>query len=394
MDFGASRIKALLYCLDTQRILSKAEVISPSTENHAKYPAYQIPLRLYRNAFEELVRLIDIKQQADKIFTCFEMHGFSLDDYYYSWKDARADLSWSYQFYNETKMRLKPGMAFSTIKALNIKNKKIGTLANAILDEIEGNHISLVASQGLVQYSSADLSDKILHYLNCETYPIVDSYLGASTIDKKRYQIYGGLGDLQAALIGSDLGNAADLVLNLGTGSQVAMLMSNGEGDLRPIDKSSWAKVITHIPAGRALNVLAELLEPSRFWNIWNQLTIDDLLEQNPIQVDLKIFEGSWGYISPDKSGLVYLKESQTIKQFISAIACSWLNQYCLAIETIDKDCITKNVILSGGLADKSHFALDYLGHKDRTRKYSLMKTLTGETTLDGLIKFAKNNIK
>lgn len=394
MDFGASRIKAALYCLQTKAILRKAEAISPSTVNHSVYPAYQVPVHLYRQVFDSLVIQVDVHQQADVILTCFEMHGFSLGEYYYSWKDARADLSWSYKFYQETRMRLKPGMAFSTIKKLNIQNQKIGTLANTIIDNVEGNHISLVASQGLVQYATADLSDRILGYLNCETYPLVDSYLGSSIVDNRSYRIYGGLGDLQAASLGANLGSAADLVVNLGTGSQVAIMAQDVEGDLRPLSRTQWIKVITHIPSGRALNVIAELVEPNRFWDIWSNLSFDEVKLASDRQVDLNCFESSWKYKSKSKSGLIYLKESQTIKQFIASVAKSWLDQYSSAIEILDPTRQAKNVVISGGLAFRSLFAIDYFASIDKNREYNFVKTITGEETLDGLIKFAeKHNV-
>lgn len=389
VDFGASRIKGALYDSAQNKIIDTVSVPSPSLTNHSEYPAFTVPLKLYRLAFENVVMLLDKSSDDIPIYTCFEMHGFSLYNDYVSWKDSRADLSQADSFFKETGMRLKAGMAYSTLRKMNVQRARIGTLARAITDYSFGNHISLVASQGFVSKHTRELSSYIIdQFGSLECDPIANGLIGTVNIHNKQYQIYGGIGDLQAALLGAGLGSTSDIVINLGTGSQVAKISMDLTGDLRPIERDLWAQVITHIPSGRALDVIAELVEPSRFWSLWSKLTVKDILAADPAQVDLNLFSSSWKYSS--QTGVIKLKENQCIRQFVAAVAASWLNQYQEAVHMLDPANKLIRVAVSGGMAHKSKFVLDYFVYRDPARTYFNPRLLSNEETFDGLITLTK----
>ena len=70
------------------------------------------------------------------------------------------------------------------------------------------------------------------------------------------------MGDHQAALAGAFLGER-ELSLNISTGSQASLFTPTwqpGNYQTRPFFDGRFLNTITHIPAGRALNVLFKLL--------------------------------------------------------------------------------------------------------------------------------------
>jgi sugar (pentulose or hexulose) kinase len=73
---------------------------------------------------------------------------------------------------------------------------------------------------------------------------------------------YPAVGDQQCALLGAALASG-ELSLNIGTGSQVSMirpLLAVGDYQMRPFFDGGWLNTITHIPAGRSLELLVSLL--------------------------------------------------------------------------------------------------------------------------------------
>lgn len=92
--------------------------------------------------------------------------------------------------------------------------------------------------------------------------------VGKILLGSRRVPVYAAIGDHQAALLGAGL-REGELSLNISTGSQCGVLFrpardgaDPGVGDVqvRPYFDGLLLKTITHIPAGRALNVLVTLL--------------------------------------------------------------------------------------------------------------------------------------
>ena len=78
----------------------------------------------------------------------------------------------------------------------------------------------------------------------------------------QRIPCYVALGDQQTALTGALL-QEGELSINASTGSQVSLIsprLEYGDHQVRPFFDGRYQKIITHIPAGRSLTVLANLL--------------------------------------------------------------------------------------------------------------------------------------
>ncbi len=84
---------------------------------------------------------------------------------------------------------------------------------------------------------------------------------GTVVLAGKEIPCYVAIGDQQAALLGADL-QTDELSLNIATGSQVSLLAQDpqaGEYQVRPFFGGRYLRTITHLPAGRSLNLLMRM---------------------------------------------------------------------------------------------------------------------------------------
>ncbi|MFN8398709.1 MAG: FGGY family carbohydrate kinase [Anaerolineales bacterium] len=114
---------------------------------------------------------------------------------------------------------------------------------------------------------------------------------------------YVPVGDQQAALLGSFL-QPRELSLNIATGSQVGLLSSEcelGEYQTRPFFEGKFLKTITHIPAGRALNMLIRMfteISPSHMNSdqVWNYIHSEvEKKQATDLEVSVAYYGGSSG---------------------------------------------------------------------------------------------------
>jgi sugar (pentulose or hexulose) kinase len=86
--------------------------------------------------------------------------------------------------------------------------------------------------------------------------------VGELRVGARQLPCYPAIGDQQAALLGAAL-VPGELSLNIATGSQVSMIrpaLTFGAYQVRPFFDGNWLTTITHIPAGRSLDLLVTLL--------------------------------------------------------------------------------------------------------------------------------------
>lgn len=392
LDLGATSIKCAL--VDGRNIICTKSIPSPSQTNFSKVPGhYTIPASAYKQAVESLLDSMTA-EPVSGVYVCSEMHGCVCDNDYLSWKDSRAniDLLDPYQFFDITGMKLRSGIAYASLMFTEINNTTIGTLIDTFLQGHDTKtNITMAAAMGLVDKNTNNYSPALTKNLKLATISTdLTDLLGYVTVHHKPVPVYAGIGDLQSALVGTGIGVTADAVLNLGTGSQVACVTDDVNGfEIRPMPDGSVVKVITHIPCGRALNILATQFGEDRFWAEWESLTVKQILDADHSQAQLSFFESAWQY-GPD-SGFIKFKEGQTFTDLIAAVAHSWVIQYINALTLLDPDNKVRIVALSGGVSHKSKFIIPVLEHYSQ-RKFFLTETVTGEETLDGLLKICNND--
>jgi sugar (pentulose or hexulose) kinase len=272
VDFGASRIKALLFDSVRSAIIDKEERASPSAQSVSSIKnRFEIPIEGYWEALLESAGKIILRHPEKNIrqmWICSEMHGFVLTHLdgsaitpYISWKDQRASfdsingestlekLSAELEsFRSITGMNLKSGLpvltlasgvmtgSISELKALSGKvNVRVLSLVDWLLfrggESAPKANITLAAGLGIYDINKRTLSQEILHShflrsINISGLGIQNDLskpLGNIKIYNSDISVYGGIGDFQAAIQGSGLLDRYDGVLNLGTGEMLAV---------------------------------------------------------------------------------------------------------------------------------------------------------------------------
>lgn len=455
VDFGASRIKTMLFDCGQSVVIDQEECASPSIKSHSAIQnRFEIPVEDYWMALMETVGKIILRHPEIniwKMWICAEMHGFvvtTVDGHaitpYISWKDQRADFdciegvstfekinSELDSFQSITGMNLKSGLPILTLASglttgsieelihLGRENKvRILSLVDWILfrggESAPKANFTLAAGLGLYDLNDRALSSKILKskYLNLINIVSMDIQsditkpLGKIRIYDSEITLFGGIGDFQAAVLGSGLDHKYDGIINMGTGSQVAvrkhrMTPTPSDQETRIMPDCSYLNVITHIPCGRALNVIGSFLDSfalisggrAIFWKTFSSLSPDNVIRSKLLS-NLALFESAWSNIIKSKmNGYIGIEEdASSVSDVFGGIAKSWLLQYSNALDRLDPSNLNKEIVVCGGVAHKCKFVLPVLEHIMPQRQFYLAELKTGEETLDGLLRLATNN--
>jgi xylulokinase len=186
------------------------------------------------------------------------------------------------------------------------------------------------------------------------TQPVGRLSLGGPT-----FPVYTPVGDHPCALLGAGLA-LGELSLNISTGSQVGLLtrrFQGGDYQTRPYFGSQFLNTITHIPAGRALNVLLGLLDemPTAqghpLADPWDYLhTAAESAPDTDLQVDLAFFPtpaGGQGAITNIREG------SFTLGHLFRAAFRSMADNYLACALRLSPQREWNTLVFSGGLAQK-----------------------------------------
>lgn len=115
---------------------------------------------------------------------------------------------------------------------------------------------------------------------------------------------YPSVGDHQCALVGTRF-REDELSINVSTGSQIGLLTDHyqpGDYQVRPYFDGQYVKALTHLPAGRSLNVLIDLLseipqsQGLKVEDPWHYITESAAAADTELTVDLAFFEGPMGH--------------------------------------------------------------------------------------------------
>jgi hypothetical protein len=435
VDFGASRIKAVVWSFVHHRVIEALECEAPIPKIGSGGEIEIEPEQYWSGLVNTAGILLDRHPNIERMWLCAEMHGVLLLDAltykpltsYISWRDERASKAISGQpatfsqfddknfqdaFLGETGLKLRVGLPFVTLAHLHevtkdLQDFKVCTLVDWILyrggEKSPKVHPSLAAGMGFYSLSDCAWSDGLiqksssgLHAGQFSEPSKLSEKIGQISIGKHSLAVYGGLGDMQAAIFGAGFPKKGSLLVNLGTGSQVVGdTFQEGAGVERRLGANAEVfAALTHIPAGRSLNVFAKFIDGASllgggqpvFWKIFSTLDPDEILGSS-IMVDLNVFEASWRY---ETGGLISGINENTfeVRPFIAGLVKSWLSQYKVAMDLIDPGHIADKFLISGGLSRRGSFVLPVL-EKLSGRFGCMAKTITGEETLDGLLALA-----
>jgi sugar (pentulose or hexulose) kinase len=436
IDLGASRTKAVLYERGSSTVLDQMEVASPSFELTPDGKV-EINGELYWEIFTSIIHCLisrNKKYSVKKVYICSEMHGFLLATKngiprtgYISWRDQRAsrdpdDLgrttldyfrdndSGAFRF--TTGMTLKAGLPIITLASMRKRTDfpaeplMFLSLPEWIL--VRGGckaplvHPTMAAGSGLFDINRFSWTEELLADVGiCHQdflfSPLSDvsNFLGEITVTDQKFLVYGGIGDLQCALHGAGINQPRTAVMNLGTGSQVAVLgldASKQTYEARLSVHNKNIRTISHIPAGRALNAFAHLFDDisllgggaAAFWNSWAKLDAESIIEAK-LNCELGIFDGAWEPSNIGHRGWIEIREGYADSHsFLCGLAKGWLIQYVRALELILDSQQSYQVKIAGGLSRRGKFILPVLKFLC-DRPIFLSHSNSEEETLEGL---------
>lgn len=218
--------------------------------------------------------------------------------------------------------------------------------------------------------------------------------VGTAEIDGKRLACFTPIGDQQCALLGAEL-RERELSLNISTGSQVSLIsreLPQGEFQVRPYFNGQWLRTIVSVPAGRALNVLVELLTEIGCSSTapqpdpWDYIrTTVEGVAATDLEVDLAFFSSLTG----ERGGITNIGEGNlSVGSLFLAAFCEMAANYARCAHQLSPERDWDRVVFSGGLAQNfprlRREVLDALG--DASHR---LCTTTEEDTLAGLLVLA-----
>jgi xylulokinase len=243
------------------------------------------------------------------------------------------------------------------------------------------SHITDAAATGLLDIVElkwrADLLSKELEEI---AFPqIQDAIVSTSRFKDSLIPLYVGVGDQQASLLGAGIDDSI-LVVNIGTGGQVASLGRRKSEQLqeRPFFNSKYITTKTHLPAGRLLSKIIEVLsihfgyittyEELALWEING----DDVVSSNKLKVE-----------NCEETLLHLVDAGYEINEAVSLLLRSLARIYVSYIAMLRTEAHTK-IVFAGGVGQK-FTNLQALISSESKLDYEVSETQ--ETTLAGLAK-------
>jgi xylulokinase len=167
---------------------------------------------------------------------------------------------------------------------------------------------------------------------------------------------HASLGDQQTALYGAGLARD-EISINVSTGSQVSRrtaCFEPGPYQTRCYLAGDYLNTITHLPAGRSLNALVDLLtelssaEGYALTNIWQTIAAKAAdADGGGLAVDLAFFSGPLG----DRGGIDGITtDNLTVGNLFRVAFENMAGNYARCAERLASNLSLKKVVLSGGL--------------------------------------------
>jgi sugar (pentulose or hexulose) kinase len=218
--------------------------------------------------------------------------------------------------------------------------------------------------------------------------------IGQVTRRGRTLEVYGSFGDQQSALYGAGL-QRGELSLNISTGSQVSLrtdCFQPGRYQTRMFFAGDWLNTITHLPAGRSLNVLVDLLtelasaEGITLQNPWQHILRKTAeIKHSSLEADLAFFAGPLGETGSIRG---ITTENLSVGHLFHAAFRAMAENYATCADWLDPQRRWSSVVLSGGLTQSAPMLKEML----QQRFAAPLRESSSEETLLGLLRLAKSH--
>lgn len=187
----------------------------------------------------------------------------------------------------------------------------------------------------------------------------VQDVVGVFRSGSSELRCHPAVGDQQAALVGVGLQDD-ELSVNCSTGSQVSRIapkFETGEYQIRPYFGGRLINTLTHLPAGRSLNVLVDLLtelaraEGKELTKVWETIASQSAKEPpEELDVDLAFFSGPMG----DHGHIRRITtENLNVGSLFRAACSNMAENYRICADRVSAGRPWARAVLSGGLTNK-----------------------------------------
>lgn len=394
LDLGTSFIKGALVDADTLTIqhIQRVPFPDPIPNQPARFceiAPYQI-INATRNL---MAQLAPYAPDCEGIVMCGQMQGLVLTDdramprsNYISWRDQRALMlhpSGSGTYFDVMMSRLtaderrvtgnewRPSLPVSTLFWLAERGElPRDAIPSSLTDFVIAHlcettptiHPTNASVHGVLDLARNDWQREVIARLGLDAlrFPQVQrtgAVVGSLALDGTRVPCYSPVGDQQCALVGARL-RERELSINISTGSQVALLaprLQFGDYQTRPFF-GKYLNIVTHIPAGRALDALVELLtEIPRARGIaldaWEYIAREAAqVHTTDLRVNLAFFASAVG----DHGAIQNIREENlTVGDLFRAAYENMAENYLACARRLSPERAWERIVFSGGLAQK-----------------------------------------
>lgn len=183
--------------------------------------------------------------------------------------------------------------------------------------------------------------------------------VGNWTMGGQRIPCYPPIGDHQAALAGAFLQNG-ELSLNISTGSQISLLSDEfapGAHQTRPYLDGRFLNTITHLPAGRSLDVLVNLVDKP-----WPEIVkAAEAAPDTDLAANLTFFEGPLGSRGSISN---ITTENLSVGTLFRAAFRNMADNYATCAARLSPEKNWDCIVFSGGLAQKLQLLRQFILEK------------------------------
>ena len=300
IDIGTSFLKGAVLDLDSGALLhSEREPVPAPIDGTPPRHCEMDPDAVVAAVARLLDRLLAHDYRCEGLIACSQMHTFVLvggdgkaRSNYYSWRDQRAlerHPSGEGSYLDVLRHRLGPdtvvrlgnelrqGLPIATLfhlaelKALPTEDVTVASIGDYVLGRLTGKPVVSSATNGaafgFMDMSSLRWDKKLPREIGCPQVklpPLVDLSETPYVLQRSGQSLrcHAPVGDQQCAIVGASL-LPGELSVNVSTGSQVGTLLDRlqlGDYQTRPFFDDRFLNTVTHIPAGRAMAVLFDVL--------------------------------------------------------------------------------------------------------------------------------------
>jgi len=396
VDIGSSSVKAAVLDLEHARIGDVVHCPCPEPVSGLPERHYELdPMSVVDTVGEVIRRLLSAAPGCAGIVSCSQMAGVVLADAgggrphsnYLSWRDQRAldECPGRRVSYFEDMRRSLPDAQWATLggelklgSSLCLLNwcRQQGPLPAGAVPLMLGDFVwqQLAGGDAATEYSNAlgaldlqtwDWQRQMFECLQVDqlAWPrLVDPWerIGTLCIDGRSIPCYPSVGDHQCSLLGTFL-ETDELSVNVSTGSQISLLSDSytpGEHQIRPYFERWLLNTVTHLPAGRALNVLVDLLTsvaadsqqpPRDAWPLILQAA--ESAADSDLAVDLAFFEGPMGSRGAIRNISL---ENLSLGTLFRAAFQNMSDNYAACAKRLAPARPCDSLVLSGGLVRKA----------------------------------------